>query len=85
MEEGVNIKSGFVSYVLVCDTSHSNDLWYYRGFYIAGLPQNSTKFVEAMKIPFKDEAQIICDEMNKQSTSQLKNAFKYHVEEHAYI
>lgn len=33
-----------------------------------------------MKIPFEDEAQEICDRIN-----ELKTAFKYHVEEHAYM
>jgi len=83
----INKKEGFVSYVLVCDVDNGI-ICYYTGWFrlVKGarfqrsIPQNSNDYIYAMKIPFKDEAELICSKINK-----LETAFKYHVEEHMYI
>ena len=44
------------------------------------LPNNSTEYTEAVKSPFKDEAEMLCAKLNENNFS-----FKYHVEEHMYM
>ena len=75
----VNKKEGSISYVLVTDVTDNGKLYYYQGYFLNGRPVNGNEYTEAMKIPFKDEAQFICNLINMQPTP-----FKYHVEEHAY-
>lgn len=74
-----------LDYVLVSDVSDNSMLYYYSGYYVEStimhIPMNTTKYVEALKIPYAEEAQTLCDKMN----AQIKNPFKYHVEEHMYM
>lgn len=82
-----------VDYVLVCDVSPGSELYYYTGYYIpvisnSLIPQNTNEYSKAMKIPYKEEAQEICNEINKQAltkTKEIKSYCTYHVEEHMYI
>lgn len=85
-----NNKSGFVSYVIVSDVSDTGQLYYYTGYFkpidadailTPWLPVNSTDYTKALKMPFRDEAESLCEEINKLK----KCAFKYHVQEHAYM
>lgn len=76
-------KEGVISYVLVSDVTDNGQLYYYTGYYKGFSPNNTNNYVEAMKIPFKDKAQSICDKLNDPKEYFL--TFKYHVEEHAYM
>ncbi len=74
-----------VDYVLVSDVSSDGQLSYYTGYFKLvkkrfSMPVNSSKYTEALKIAYKNEAQTLCDNINKQ-----KCGFSYHVEEHAYF
>lgn len=69
-----------VDYVLVLDVSDNTKLYYYSGYYQHGMPINTQEYTEAVKFPYKDEAQLLCNKINNQ-----KGAFQYHVEEHAYF
>jgi hypothetical protein len=90
------------NYVLVSNADHNGILYYYTGFYSEtpngkAFPLNTPEYAKAMKIPYKDEAQHICDQINKQFESQMNqynlskpdkdkllSPFTYHVEEHMY-
>jgi len=76
----INKKEGFVSYVLVSDVSDTGLLSYYTGYYKFSNPFNTNDYTKAMKIPFKDEAENLCKELNIHN-----KVFTYHVEEHAYM
>lgn len=83
----INKKEGFVSYVLVCDVTDNSQLYYYCGYFKylnqsdEMVPINTNDYTKAMKIPFKDEAELICEEINKPKYKP----FTYHVEEHVYM
>ncbi len=78
-------KDGKISYVLVPNELQGLGLVYYAGYFIDSgipsvmLPKTTMEYVEAAKYCFKDEAQQLCDIINK-----LKCATKFHVEEHMY-
>lgn len=80
-----------VDYVLVCDVVPNNALWYYAGYFTKlasnyeTLPKNTNDYTQAMKIPYRDEAQEICDEINNLTQQGVKSPFIYHVEEHMYF
>lgn len=80
-------KIGFVSYSLVCDVSDNGQLYYYAGYFVSSnnehvpaIPVNTNDYSKALKLPFRDEAQQLCDDINK-----LKIPFRYTVEEHIYM
>lgn len=75
-----NKKEGFVSYVLVTDVTDNGRLYYYAGYYKFSRPYNTNDYTEALKIPFEDEAQTLCDSLNRHNKS-----FTYHVEDHMYM
>jgi len=89
MNDNNDKKAGTTSWVLVCDVTDNGKLYYYMGYFTEVYfgpgdtplyPNNTNDYVFAMKIPFKDEAQHICDEINK-----LDTPYKYHVEGHQYM
>lgn len=81
-------KGQICDYVLVCDVSVGDgSLIYYCGYFenidhptIKRIPKNSTEYAEAVKIPYKDEAEELCKKLN-----ECQHSFKYHVEEHMYM
>lgn len=87
----MNNKDGIVSYVLVCDVSDNGQLYYYTGYFSQlklnnggkikdiFFPVNDTDYTLAVKLQFKDEAQTLCDNLNR-----ISDTFKYHVEDHMY-
>ncbi len=86
----MNKKDGFISYVLVPNQVPGNTMFYYAGYFILKIigtkktpimyASCTEEFVKAMKIPFKDEAEAICIEVNKNCMTT-----KFHVQEHAYL
>lgn len=69
-----------VDHVLVVDVAQDAGLFYYCGYFKNGVPVNSTEYTDAVKIPYKEEAQRLCDKMN-----EFNSHFKYHVEDHMYM
>jgi len=77
-------KTNILNYVLVCDVTDNGRLYYYTGHFstngMYSLPVNTNEYTEAMKLSFKDEAEMCCKKLNENNKS-----FTYHVEEHMYM
>lgn len=73
-------KSGAISYVLVVDVSDTGNLYYYTGIFDNDIPINTINYIEALKMQFKDECEILCNKLNDKN-----KYFLYHVEEHGYF
>lgn len=77
-------KSNINCYVLVPDVT-SGLIHYYEGYFLEDfltkkqMPVCTSEFTKALKNVFKEEAQYLCNEINKISNS------KFHVEEHCYM
>jgi len=77
---------------LVTDVSDNGQLYYYCGYFkdaffpknvqkVVKIPANTNNYMLAMKIPYKEEAELICEKINEQHMMP----FKYHVERHMYM
>lgn len=82
-------KGDINDYVLVVDVTDNGQLYYYTGYYsLYGgdkipIPANTQDYAKALKIAYKDEAELLCETINR--ITEFSSPFRYHVEEHAYF
>lgn len=88
-------KQGLPTYSLVCEESAKDGkLRYYTGRYLPidrhtiltqWKPENTDDYTKALKIAFRDEAEMLCTEIGTMSECGSKISAKYKVEEHMYM